>query len=279
MISGVAVYHLARSPIQNQRQSPWAVKKLIKKQAENKEISGRLKIEADILKNLKHENIVGFRAFNEKLNILAMEECSKGLGDIIEELFFEEDICPFSPKLINKVAKDIAAALNYLHNEALVLHCDIKSYNVLIKGDFEICKLCDFGVALPLNKSGEVDTTKVDEDVEYAGSIPWCAPEILSFPQIITTKADIYAYGLLIWEMIALMPPALDESILKQLDSSLNYDTSVLVDKCVPRKRPALPEDVELGAEYNHLLELFYLCTHEEMDKRPTAKDLFKVTS
>lgn len=55
---------------------------------------------------------------------------------------------------------DISKALDYLHNEAKILHGDIKSPNVLVKDDFEICKLCDFGVSLPLNKDGELDLMK-----------------------------------------------------------------------------------------------------------------------
>lgn len=51
---------------------------------------------------------------------------------------------------------DIAGALNYLHTEAFLMHADIKSHNILIKEEFAICKLCDFGVCLPLDKNGQV---------------------------------------------------------------------------------------------------------------------------
>lgn len=52
----------------------------------------------------------------------------------------------------SQVAEDIASALKYLHEEKNLLHGDLKSANILIKGDFETAKLCDFGVTLRLDE-------------------------------------------------------------------------------------------------------------------------------
>jgi len=43
--------------------------------------------------------------------------------------------------------------LQYLHNEKRLLHGDMKSCNVVIKGDFESIKICDVGVSLPLDEN------------------------------------------------------------------------------------------------------------------------------
>lgn len=56
-----------------------------------------------------------------------------------------------------QVARDVASGLKYLHEEKKLLHGDLKSGNILIKGDFKVAKLCDFGVALKLDdKVGNV---------------------------------------------------------------------------------------------------------------------------
>ena len=64
-------------------------------------------------------------------------------------------------------------------------------------------KLCDFGVALKMKEdlSGPLDPSEF-----YTGTQPWCSKEVLEDGPI-TDKADIFAYGLLIWEMLALDIP------------------------------------------------------------------------
>lgn len=91
-----------------------------------------------MLKNLDHSNIVGFRGFTKSedgRDVLVMEDCDASLGDIMEQRR-ESDQTPFSTNEITLVIRDIAQALHYLHDEKHLLHCDIKSFNILIKGSF-----------------------------------------------------------------------------------------------------------------------------------------------
>lgn len=93
----------------------------------------RLRKEADILRQLNHPNIVGFRAFLKTLDgreCLAMEECHTSLCDLIEK----QEGGAFPAPIIEKVAVEVAKALDYIHNVVHLLHGDVKSPNVLIKG-------------------------------------------------------------------------------------------------------------------------------------------------
>lgn len=47
----------------------------------------------------------------------------------------------------------LCLSLQYLHNEKKLLHGDMKSCNVVIKGDFETVKICDVGVSLQLDEN------------------------------------------------------------------------------------------------------------------------------
>lgn len=63
--TGIAVYLLNGSTKKaKSSSSPWAIKKCLKDKTD-KTYSQRLEAEADILKSLSHENIIGFRAFQK----------------------------------------------------------------------------------------------------------------------------------------------------------------------------------------------------------------------
>lgn len=62
-----------------------------------------------------------------------MEECTESLGNIIEEMG-DSGVERFDPVNILSVVAEVAKALQYLHEEKSLLHGDIKSFNVLIKG-------------------------------------------------------------------------------------------------------------------------------------------------
>ncbi|KAK7922892.1 hypothetical protein WMY93_009794 [Mugilogobius chulae] len=176
--TGVNVYLMDRLGKLNL--SPWAVKKVNSKCA-SKQVSiyqKRLNEEAQILKGLKHPNIVGFRAIataTDGSKCLAMEYGGEqSLNDMIEKRREE-----------------------YLHNEKKLLHGDMKSCNVVIKGDFETVKICDVGFHLS------------DPKAEYIGTEPWNAKEVMEGGEI-SDRTDIFAYGLTLWEMMTLSMPHLE---------------------------------------------------------------------
>lgn len=191
---------------------------------------------------------------------------------------------------------DIFNALNYLHTEALILHGDMKSYNILIKQQFSICKLCDFGVSLPLTVDGLVDLIK-KPDAQYIGTNLWCAPEVLIEDNTanISSKADIFSFGMVIYECIALIAPHMwammeneegDESIINLDDSDVPKTNDSIIDltdqsmvdiDLLVGTRPPLPEKDDLPKTYNVPVELFYVCTNSTPECRPTAACLINM--
>ena len=158
------------------------------------------------MRTLNHPNIVLFKKLTTTDAgdvCLSMEDCGKGLDDLIFKRSEDDVMQVFRARQIMSVVWGLAKALDYLHNTKKLLHGDIKSGNVLIKGDFKQVKLCDFGVSIYLND--ELSGPK-DENAKYVGSEPWHSREIID-SQLITDKADIFAYGLVIWEMLALDVP------------------------------------------------------------------------
>jgi len=304
----MGVFTLERSPKVSggTPRSPWAIKKLKSLRTgtptSKRLFSERLEYEADILKVLNHPNIIGYRGLlrQEGQPVLVMEKAPTSLGELIvdradkAEVTFGDDsmekgglnevVDPFPAKSIEKVALDVAKALEYLHKEAKLIHGDVKSANVLIFGHFDVAKLCDFGVSRKI-KGGDHDGTI---EGEYAGTQMWTPMEVImkkngneKWP--VTEKADIYAYGLTIFEMMSLQPPhmpTLEDSLLNTDTAGSDADDSFFDNMLTENlgKRPVLP-DIEFDDSYNLILALFYCCSEEDPTLRPRASDIVKLLS
>ncbi|KAJ8009074.1 hypothetical protein DPEC_G00085080 [Dallia pectoralis] len=275
--TGVNVYLMNR--VGKPNQSPWAVKKINSKCASRQVgvYQRRLCDEAKILKGLHHPNIVGFRAFTtakDGSKCLAMEYGGeKSLNDMIEERK-ENGLNAFPAPKIEKVALHVARGLQYLHNEKKLLHGDMKSCNVVIKGDFETIKICDVGVSLQLDEHMKVS----NPNEVYVGTEPWKPKEALEEAGVITDKADIFAYGLTLWEMMTLAMPHLEmlDSENSEGDSmdEDDFDEDAYYEKL--GTRPPL-DSGNLGGAYQRIVELFCLCTEENPQKRPSAAQIVQV--
>ncbi|KFZ57918.1 Lymphokine-activated killer T-cell-originated protein kinase, partial [Podiceps cristatus] len=191
----------------------------------------------------------------------------KSLNDLIDKRH-EERLGPFPAAVIFKVALSMARGLKYLHNDKKLLHGDIKSTNVVIKGDFEAIKICDVGLSMPLDENMTVS----DPDMCYIGTEPWKPKEALQEDGVITDKADIFAFGLTLWEMMTLSVPHLNLS-----EDSDDEDESFLEDSFEEEAyyqalgtRPALNLE-ELDPSYQQMIDLFSVCTNEDPRQRPSA--------
>uniref|UniRef100_A0A8C8AZV6 PDZ binding kinase n=1 Tax=Otus sunia TaxID=257818 RepID=A0A8C8AZV6_9STRI len=261
--TGVNVYLMKRSP-RGLSHSPWAVKKINSKCNGGRQniYQQRLKEEAKILKNLQHPNIVG------KLQIKVSEPLSGSGGPeprgVMAGRIHEAWLSQTSPCPLSFILNDSS----YLHNDKKLLHGDIKSSNVVVKGDFEAIKICDVGVSLPLDENMTVS----NPEAYYIGTEPWKPKEALEDDGIITDKADIFPFGLTLWEMMTLSVPHFNLG-----DNSDNEDESFDED-CFDEEayyaalgtRPALNMD-ELDQSYQHMIDLFSVCTSEDPTTRPSA--------
>ncbi|XP_073088831.1 lymphokine-activated killer T-cell-originated protein kinase isoform X1 [Manis javanica] len=272
--TGVSVYLMKRSP-RGLSHSPWAVKKINLRCDDHYQsiYQKRLTSEAKILKDLHHPNIVGYRAFTEATDgslCLAMEYGGeKSLNDLIEEQY-KKSQDPFPAAIIFKVALNMARGLKYLHQEKKLLHGDIKSSNVVIKGDFETIKICDVGVSLPLDEN----MTVTEPEACYIGTEPWKPKEALEENGIITDKADIFAFGLTLWEMMTLSIPHIN--LLDGDGEDETFDESDFDDEAyyaaLGTRPPINMED--LDETYQKVIELFSVCTNEAPKDRPSAAQI-----
>jgi serine/threonine protein kinase len=97
-----------------------------------------------------------------------------------------------------EIAVGTAKGLAYLHEECLewVLHCDVKPQNILLDADYQP-KVADFGLSKLLSRS-KIDHSSFSR---MRGTRGYMAPEwVYNLP--ITSKVDVYSYGIVLLEMV-----------------------------------------------------------------------------
>ena len=101
-----------------------------------------------------------------------------------------------------RIATEVADALEYAHAHG-VIHRDVKPENVLLHGGHAL--VADFGIALAASR-GE-GATRMTETGMSLGTPAYMAPEQAMGEREITPKADIYALGAVLYEMLSGEPP------------------------------------------------------------------------
>jgi hypothetical protein len=99
------------------------------------------------------------------------------------------------------VLQDLARALAYAHRRG-VIHRDVKPENVMVGDDYVL--LADFGVAKPLASGGEPGLTLAGGLV---GTPAYMAPEQVAAEPTLDHRADLYALGVLAYELLVGEPP------------------------------------------------------------------------
>ncbi|KAG2443534.1 hypothetical protein HXX76_001886 [Chlamydomonas incerta] len=160
---------------------------------------------------------------------------------------------------------EIALALRHLHT-AKIAHCDLKPGNVLLRSSPRdprsfVCKLGDFGYAAIL-KDGLLPGRPAVLPDEACGTLQYMAPELFVAGRPVDASIDIYAFGLLMWELITGKTPYSDNE----------YGSRALMKAVYHGKRPTFPENT-LPAYKN----LGMCCWSGDPTLRPSASVLVKL--
>jgi len=155
--------------------------------------------EANILKQLQHPHIVRFVDFFNSdapaSTFLVMEFCTGGeLYDFLTEMKHFPTI--WSENLIKKIIFEIMSAIDYCHSKGIA-HGDLKPQNIMVKhkwtnmGEFPSIKIVDFGAASPF-----------DDNLTMKGSPLYMAPDLFHAAPYDYKKADNWAIGIILYEIL-----------------------------------------------------------------------------
>ena len=179
-----------------------AIKILEKSKIKNIEGKIRIEREIEILKKLKHPNIVQLYCVIETYRqIFLIMEYIKGKElfkyILLKKKLSEEEACFYFQQIIS--------GIEYL-NKLKIAHRDIKCENIIIEENTKIIKILDFGLS---NTYGD----KPNEMLSTAcGSPCYAAPEMLCGKLYKGSCVDIWSAGVVLFTMICGFLPFLEES-------------------------------------------------------------------
>ncbi|PWA43530.1 S-locus glycoprotein domain-containing protein [Artemisia annua] len=183
-----------------------------------------------------------------------------------------------------EIASGVAKGLAYLHEDCLewVLHCDVKPHNILLDADYNP-KIADFGLSKLFNQDGRENSIFS----KIRGTRGYMAPEwVFNLP--ITSKVDVYSYGMVVLEMITGRGPTSDQTSDDDQSGEQKPLVSWVRDKVQEEGLsstekqimdildPMIRDGYEKGLMKN-LLTVALQCVEDDKDARPTMTEVVKM--
>jgi hypothetical protein len=173
-----------------------AVKVLARDLADDPSFARRFHREAQLLASLQHPHVVEILDQGEHDGRLwfAMEYVR---GENLRRRM-ERGPLPVAEAL--RIGGEIASALAYAHGRNIV-HRDLKPENVLLDEDGRV-RLADFGLSRLVRREGPEATTHLTRTDVVLGTWEYMAPEQRRGNREIDARADVFALGVMLYEML-----------------------------------------------------------------------------
>ena len=204
--------------------------------------------EAQIMKMLKHENLVQLHAVCTQGDPIYIVTELMTNGSLLEYLQGEIGRRLSTAQLIDMGAQ-VAKGMAYLE-QCNYIHRDLAARNVLV-GEKNVVKIADFGLSRVISE---------DEYVAHEGAkfpIKWTAPEAAMY-HTFSIKSDVWSFGILLVELITYgrtpYPGMSNAEVLRKVEAGYRMDT--------PRDCP--PE----------LYQVMLHCWKKTPEERPTFETL-----
>lgn len=216
-----------------------AVKVLSEEVSVESRFASRFEREAKILAQLNHPHIVTIHDFGQEL----------GLYYLVMEYVNGVDLAallrrgPLSVERSVRIARQLCAALVFAH-ERHILHRDIKPANILLDAA-GLVKIADFGLAKLGRRHDSMATLTLAGST--MGTPRYMAPEQWERPDEVDHRADIFAFGMIFYELLTSeVPSGMIE--LPSTKISIDHGADHIVRKCLaqdPDKRYGNVKELE----------------------------------
>ncbi len=182
-----------------------AVKVVHASLATDQEFVSSLKRECRVLSRLQHTHLVGFRDL-----VLSASHPPALVLELLEGSDLAEWSArgPMPPDEALRLARELLTGLAYAHKKGVV-HRDIKPSNAFLTTDGEV-KLLDFGLAKA------ADNSHATQSGQIQGTLDYMASELFDGVKA-SPSTDVYAAGLVLWELLAGGPACPAGSMMKKM--------------------------------------------------------------
>jgi serine/threonine protein kinase/WD40 repeat protein len=172
---------------------------------------GRIRNEAELIARLSHPAIVAVHDMGS----------NQGQFWFTMQLIHGDNLAHFAkryqtdPRDAVRVVKEISEAIEHAHRRG-ILHRDIKPGNILLDKEGQP-HVTDFGLARRVD-----DNSSLTRTGSILGTPAYLAPEQLVDPRSVTTAADIYGLGAILYFLLTGRPPVVADSIIEAIDKVRN---------------------------------------------------------
>ena len=204
--------------------------------------------EAKLAARLTHSHIAQIFDFGEAdgAHFLAMEYIDgPSLRTVIKRATAQGLQIP--PAICARIVAHACEGLAFAHDftdpeteePLLLIHRDISPENILLSRQGEV-KVVDFGIAKAAGQNHRTETGALK------GKLAYMAPEQIRGREKLDRRADVYALGVVFYELLAGRKPNEADTDLSLMDLILNPDAAPVP---VTQLRPELPEAVQYMLE------------------------------
>src|SRR5437773_12181484 len=155
---------------------------------QDRSLLDQLKRETKRCLELTHPHIVRIHDFvhDERSGCISMEYID---GETLSNLRTEKERKVFEPDEIATWTSQLCDALDYAHNHAKIIHCDLKPANLMVNQQGEL-KISDFGIARSLGDS----VSRITAEQGRGGCVGYMSPQQLG-GECGTHLDDVYSLG------------------------------------------------------------------------------------
>ena len=201
---GMAEVYLAKKITSGGVQKFVAIKRILQQFSDSKDFIAMFKDEAKIAINLSHSHVVSIYDFgtqNSQFYIVMEFVEGRNLRQILNRI--QKVKKQFSIAQVTHIIKQVTEGLDYAHNcidpttgqPLNIIHRDISPQNIMLSFEGN-AKVVDFGIA---KAAHQIESTQAGT---LKGKFGYMSPEQVE-GQTVDRRTDIFALGIMIWEMLA----------------------------------------------------------------------------